>query len=42
LEENDWNVSLTAAKIGVERTHLHRKLKLLEIRTAGEAINPPE
>jgi two-component system, NtrC family, nitrogen regulation response regulator NtrX len=42
LEENDWNVSLTAAKIGVERTHLHRKLKLLEIRTAGEASNPPE
>jgi len=42
LDENDWNVSLTAAKIGVERTHLHRKLKLLEIRTAGEASNPPE
>jgi two-component system, NtrC family, nitrogen regulation response regulator NtrX len=42
LEEYDWNVSLTAAKIGVERTHLHRKLKLLEIRTAGEASNPPE
>jgi two-component system, NtrC family, nitrogen regulation response regulator NtrX len=42
LEENDWNVSLTAARIGIERTHLHRKLKLLEIRTGSDGANPPE
>ncbi len=27
LEKNNWNVSLTAQKIGIERTHLHRKMK---------------
>jgi two-component system response regulator AtoC len=27
LERNNWNVSLTAQKIGVERSHLHRKMK---------------
>ncbi|HSR50825.1 MAG TPA: sigma-54 dependent transcriptional regulator [Acidobacteriota bacterium] len=32
LEENDDNVSRTAAAIGMERTHLHRKLKALGIR----------
>ncbi|HSR70337.1 MAG TPA: sigma-54 dependent transcriptional regulator [Acidobacteriota bacterium] len=32
LEENDNNVSRTAAAIGMERTHLHRKLKSLGIR----------
>jgi two-component system, NtrC family, nitrogen regulation response regulator NtrX len=37
LEENDWNVSVTASRIGVERTHLHRKMKLLEIRGNTES-----
>jgi DNA-binding NtrC family response regulator len=32
LRENDWNVSRTAATLGVERTHLHRKLKILGIQ----------
>jgi two-component system nitrogen regulation response regulator NtrX len=32
LEENGWNVSLTAARVGLERTHLHRKMRALGIR----------
>ncbi len=32
LRENDWNVSLTAQNIGLERTHLHRKMKSLGLR----------
>jgi DNA-binding NtrC family response regulator len=31
LRENDWNVSRTAEVLGIERTHLHRKLKILGI-----------
>jgi two-component system nitrogen regulation response regulator NtrX len=31
LRENGWNVSLTASKIGLERTYLHRKMKALGI-----------
>ncbi|UCG11069.1 MAG: sigma-54-dependent Fis family transcriptional regulator, partial [Deltaproteobacteria bacterium] len=27
LEENNWNISQTAGVIGLERSHLHRKLK---------------
>lgn len=33
LLENDGNVSKTARAIGMERTHLHRKLKVLGIHT---------
>ncbi len=32
LRENNGNVSRTAAAIGMERSHLHRKLKALRIR----------
>jgi two-component system nitrogen regulation response regulator NtrX len=32
LEEFSGNVSLTATRIGIERSHLHRKLKALEIK----------
>lgn len=32
LAEYSWNISLTAAEIGIERSHLHRKMKLLGIR----------
>ncbi len=32
LEENGWNISVTAGKIGLERTHLHRKIKTLGIK----------
>jgi len=34
LRENDGNVSRTAAAIGLERSHLHRKLKAFDIRPA--------
>ena len=27
LRENDWNVSKTAQMLGIERSHLHRKIK---------------
>ncbi len=37
LDEYDWNVSLTAARIGVERSHLHRKMKSLGISDRNEA-----
>ena len=33
LKENDWNVSKTAQSLGIERTHLHRKMKLFKIRS---------
>ena len=32
LREHDWNVSRTAEVLGIERTHLHRKLKILGIQ----------
>lgn len=31
LEENEWNISKTAESIGLERSHLHRKMRLFEI-----------
>ena len=37
LEECAWNVSLTAQNIGLERSHLHRKMKSLGIREVQEA-----
>jgi two-component system, NtrC family, nitrogen regulation response regulator NtrX len=42
LEENAWNVSITAARIGIERTHLHRKMRLLEIRGFNDPTRAPE
>ena len=36
LEECSWNISLTAQQIGVERSHLHRKMKALGIREVME------
>ena len=27
LKENDWNISKTAQALGIERSHLHRKIK---------------
>jgi two-component system nitrogen regulation response regulator NtrX len=33
LKENDWNVSKTAQVLGVERSHLHRKIKSFGIET---------
>jgi two-component system, NtrC family, nitrogen regulation response regulator NtrX len=31
LEENQWNVSKTAESLGIERSHLHRKLRAFRI-----------
>lgn len=35
LEENNWNISKTAAAIDIERTALYRKMKLLGIKIQG-------
>ena len=32
LQENNWNISRTAEKLGIERSNLHRKLKALGIK----------
>ncbi|MCL6565354.1 MAG: sigma-54 dependent transcriptional regulator [Acidobacteriia bacterium] len=37
LEENQWNITRTAAAVGLERTHLYRKLKSLGISPAEES-----
>ncbi len=33
LKENDWNISKTAQILGIERSHLHRKIKSYGIET---------
>ena len=33
LEENQGNVTRTAEALGIERSHLYRKLKLLKVNT---------
>ena len=34
LKENDGNISQTAEQVGLERSHLHKKLKILGIETS--------
>ncbi len=41
LEENRWNVSRTARAIGLERSHLHRKMKALGIAARQERSRRP-
>ena len=36
LEENNGNISQTAITIGMERSHLHKKIKGLELEVEGE------
>ncbi len=36
LVENGWDISLTATRVGLERTHLHRKIKILGIKKNGQ------
>lgn len=36
LKENDWNISRTAQVLGIERAHLHRKIKAFKIGEAKE------
>jgi two-component system nitrogen regulation response regulator NtrX len=38
LEENGWDISLTASRVGLERTHLHRKMKTLGIKKNGVTV----
>ncbi len=40
LEENQWNMTRTAAAIGLERSHLYRKMKALGISPVEEVTNP--
>jgi two-component system nitrogen regulation response regulator NtrX len=35
LEENDWNVSKAATVLGIERSHLHKKMKSYGIESDG-------
>jgi two-component system nitrogen regulation response regulator NtrX len=37
LREHNWNVSRTADDLKIERSHLHRKIKLLNIELRGDA-----
>jgi two-component system, NtrC family, nitrogen regulation response regulator NtrX len=37
LEENEGNVSKTAEAIGLERSHLHKKLKSLKVTVKGDS-----
>ena len=37
LKENDWNISKTALMLGIERAHLHRKIKAFKISEAKES-----
>ena len=34
LKEHDWNISKTAHALGIERSHLHRKIKSYGILAA--------
>ena len=36
LQAHDWNVSRTAESLGIERSHLHRKIKELNIRSKSD------
>lgn len=36
LKENEWNISKTAQMLGIERAHLHRKIKAFKINEAKE------
>ena len=36
LRENNWNVSRTADELKIERSHLHRKIKLLNVELRPE------
>jgi len=37
LREHGWNVSKTAEDLKVERSHLHRKIKLLNVELRPES-----
>ncbi|MGI8677859.1 MAG: helix-turn-helix domain-containing protein, partial [Jatrophihabitans sp.] len=35
LDENDWNVSETARKLGMQRSHLYKKIEKHELKRDG-------
>ncbi|TKB70410.1 MAG: sigma-54-dependent Fis family transcriptional regulator, partial [Nitrospira sp.] len=37
LREHQWNISKTADDLQIERSHLHRKIKLLNVELRPEA-----
>jgi two-component system nitrogen regulation response regulator NtrX len=37
LREHHWNISRTAEELKIERSHLHRKIKLLDVEMRPEA-----
>jgi two-component system nitrogen regulation response regulator NtrX len=37
LREHHWNISRTAEDLKIERSHLHRKIKLLDVEMRPEA-----
>lgn len=41
LKEYNWNVSKTAESLAIERSHLHRKIKLLGIKIEDTAADNP-
>ena len=38
LKKNNWNISRTAEELGIERTHLYRKLRSYGIRRGGDEV----
>jgi len=36
LREHHWNISRTAEELKIERSHLHRKIKLLDVEMRPE------
>jgi two-component system nitrogen regulation response regulator NtrX len=42
LQECAWNISLTASRIGIERSHLHRKMNSLGIREVADSSTAAE
>jgi two-component system nitrogen regulation response regulator NtrX len=37
LDQCDWNISRAASQLGVERTNLHKKMRVFGIRRAGQS-----
>jgi two-component system, NtrC family, nitrogen regulation response regulator NtrX len=37
LREHHWNISRTAEDLQIERSHLHRKIKLLDVEMRPES-----
>jgi DNA-binding NtrC family response regulator len=41
LDENGWNISRTAALLGIERTNLHKKMRALGLSRDNQGQPPP-